>query len=50
MPFLMIKNLPRYECLLAAAKEFPDLDPWACAVYLHLLRAGDEVSRWRSRT
>jgi DNA-binding MarR family transcriptional regulator len=39
----MIKNLPRYECLLAAAKEFPDLDPWACAVYLHLLRAGDEV-------
>ena len=43
MPFLMIKNLPRYECLLAAAKEFPDLDPWACAVYLHLLRAGDEV-------
>ena len=43
MPFLMIKTLPRYECLLAAAKEFPDLDPWACAVYLHLLRAGDEV-------
>ncbi len=43
MPFLMIKNLPRYECLLEAAKEFPDLDPWACAVYLHLLRAGDEV-------
>jgi DNA-binding MarR family transcriptional regulator len=43
MPFLMIKNLPRYECLLAAANEFPDLDPWACAVYLHLLRAGDEV-------
>ena len=43
MPFLMIKNLPRYECLLAAAKEFPDLDPWVCAVYLHLLRAGDEV-------
>ena len=43
MPFLMIKNLPRYECLLAAAKEFSDLDPWACAVYLHLLRAGDEV-------
>ena len=43
MPFLMIKNLPRYECLLEAAKKFPDLDPWACAVYLHLLRAGDEV-------
>jgi len=39
----MAKNLPRYECLLEAAKKFPDLDPWACAVYLHLLRAGDEV-------
>ena len=49
MPFLMIKNLPRYECLLAAAQEFPDLDPWACAVYLHLLRAGDEVFRVAER-
>jgi DNA-binding MarR family transcriptional regulator len=49
MPFLMIKNLPRYECLLAAAKEFPDLDPWACAVYLHLLRAGDEVFKVAER-
>ena len=43
MPFLMVKNLPRYECLLEAAKETPELDPWACAVFLHLLRAGDEV-------
>ncbi len=44
MSLLMTKELPRYECLLEAAKEFPDLDPWACAVFLHLLRAGDEVS------
>jgi len=43
MPFLMLKDLPRYECLLDAAKQFPDLDPWSCAVFLHLLRAGDEV-------
>ncbi|HUJ42991.1 MAG TPA: MarR family transcriptional regulator [Opitutaceae bacterium] len=43
MPFLMLKDLPRYECLLEAAKQFPDLDPWSCAVFLHLLRAGDEV-------
>jgi len=49
MPFLMIKNLPRYECLLEAAKKFPDLDPWACAVYLHLLRAGDEVFKVAER-
>ncbi len=44
MSLLMTKELPRYECLLEAAKEFPDLDPWACAVFLHLLRAGDVVS------
>ena len=49
MPFLMIKNLPRYECLLEAAQKFPDLDPWACAVYLHLLRAGDEVFKVAER-
>ncbi|MDB6169812.1 MAG: MarR family transcriptional regulator [Verrucomicrobia bacterium] len=45
MPLLMLKNLPRYECLLAAAKEFPDLDPSACEAFLHLLRAGDECFR-----
>ena len=44
MSLLMTKDLPRYEFLLEAAKEFPDLDPWACAVFLHLLRAGDAVS------
>src|ERR1700689_1180790 len=43
MPYLLIKNLPRYECLLEAAKRFPDLDPSACEAFLHLLRAGDEV-------
>lgn len=45
MPLLMLKDLPRYECLLEAAKRFPDLDPSACEVYLHLLRTGDEVFR-----
>ena len=43
MPFLMIKNLPRYECLIEAAKQFPDLDPSACEAFLYLLRTGDEV-------
>ncbi len=43
MPLLMLKNLPRYECLLEAVQEFPKLDPSACAAYLGLLRAGDEV-------
>jgi DNA-binding MarR family transcriptional regulator len=43
MPLLMLKDLPRYECLLEASLQFPDLDPSACEAYLHLLRAGDDV-------
>ena len=40
-----LKKLPRYECLIEASKQFPDLDPSACEVFMHLLRAGDEVFR-----
>ncbi|MSU46991.1 MAG: MarR family transcriptional regulator [Lacunisphaera sp.] len=43
MPHLLLKDLPRYDCLLKAAKEFPDLDPSAMEAFLHLLRTGDEV-------
>jgi DNA-binding MarR family transcriptional regulator len=43
MPLLMLKDLPRYECLLEAARLYPDLDPSACEAYLNLLRAGDEA-------
>jgi len=43
MPYLLLKDLPRYECLLEAAKEFPDLDPSAAEAFLHLLRTSDEV-------
>lgn len=45
MPLLMLKDLPRYECLLEASQKFPDLDPTACEAFLHLLRAGDEAFR-----
>lgn len=45
MPLLMLKDLPRYECLLEAAQDFPDLDPSAAEVFLHLLRTGDEAFR-----
>ncbi|HYP15748.1 MAG TPA: MarR family transcriptional regulator [Opitutus sp.] len=45
MPFLLIKNLPRYDCLIEAAKLFPDLDPSACEVFLHLMQAGDDAFR-----
>ena len=41
----MLKDLPRYECLLQAAEEFPELDPSATEAFLHLLRAGDEAFR-----
>ena len=43
MPYLLLKDVPRYECLLEAAREFPDLDPSAAEAFLHLLRTGDEV-------
>lgn len=45
MPLLLLKDLPRYECLLEASREFPDLDPSATEVFLHLLRSGDEAFR-----
>ena len=45
MPLLMLKDLPRYEALLQASREFPDLDPSATEVFLHLLRTGDEAFR-----
>lgn len=43
MPHLMLKDLPRYECLLEASREFPDLDPSSAEAYLHLLHTADEV-------
>lgn len=45
MPLLLTKDLPRYECLREAAREFPDLDPSATEAFLKLLRAGDEAFR-----
>ena len=45
MPFLLLKQVPRYECLLEAARHFPDLDPSACEVFLHLMQTGDEAFR-----
>jgi DNA-binding MarR family transcriptional regulator len=41
MPHLLLKDLPRYECLQESAKEFPELDPSACEAFLHLLHTGD---------
>lgn len=41
----MLKDLPRYECLIEASQKFRDLDPSACEAFMHLLRAGDEAFR-----
>lgn len=43
MPALLLKDLPRFECLLEAARHNPGLDPSAVEAFLHLLRAGDEA-------
>lgn len=48
MPLLMLKDLPRYECLLKAAEMYPSLDPTACEVFLNLLRTGDDLFEAKS--
>lgn len=39
----MLKELPRFECLLEAAEEYPTLSPSATEAFLNLLRTGDMV-------
>jgi len=43
MPLLMLRDAPRYECLLAASERYPSLEPAAAEAFLHLLRTGDMV-------
>lgn len=43
MPMLLLKDLPKYECLLAHSRRYPDLDPSAVEAFLHLLRASTDV-------
>jgi DNA-binding MarR family transcriptional regulator len=45
MKHLFLKELPKYEHLLEASQQYPELDPSAMEVYLYLLRAGDESVR-----
>jgi DNA-binding MarR family transcriptional regulator len=44
MQRLILRNLPRYECLLAASESCKEMDPSALEAYLHLLRAGDAAA------
>jgi DNA-binding MarR family transcriptional regulator len=39
----MLKEMPRYDCLLKAAERYPALEPSAFEAFLHLLRTGDSV-------
>ncbi len=39
----MLKDLPRYECLLECSKRFPDLNPEAASLFMQLLRTADEL-------
>ena len=39
----MLKDLPRYECLLEAAKRYPTFDPASHEAFLNLLRTADMV-------
>ena len=43
MPLLMLNDLPRYDCLLKAAEQFPTLNPARFDAFLNLLRTGDDV-------
>ncbi len=43
MPLLLLKDVPRFECLRNAAERYPTLSPSAASAFLHLLRTGDAV-------
>ena len=45
MPYLLLKEVPRYECLQAAAARVPGADPAICQLFLNILHTGDVVSR-----
>ena len=41
MPHLLLQELPRYECLLAASESYPTLNPSSTDAFLNLLRTSD---------
>jgi len=43
MAILLLKELPKYECLLESAQRFPELDPSATEAFLHLLRTSTDI-------
>lgn len=45
MSFLMLKEVPRYECLREASSRMPDADPGICELFLNILHTGDLAAR-----
>ena len=45
MPFLMLKEVPRYECLKEASAQIPGADPSICELFLNILHTGDLAAR-----
>ena len=45
MPLLMLKEIPRYECLQEAAAQVKDMKASACDAFLHILSTGDAASK-----
>jgi DNA-binding MarR family transcriptional regulator len=45
VPYLLLKEVPRYECLQASAARVPGADPAICQLFLNILHTGDVVSR-----
>lgn len=44
MPMLLLREVPKYECLLERAKCCPELDPLATKAFIHLLRTTAGIS------
>jgi len=45
MSLLMLRELPRYECLKEVAAMVPGMDPVTCAIYFNILWMGDVLAR-----
>jgi DNA-binding MarR family transcriptional regulator len=45
MSFLMLKEVPRYECLKEASAQVPGADPSICELFLNILHTGDLAAR-----
>ena len=41
---LLLKEVPKYECLLESSRRYPELDPSAMEAFLHLMRTSTELS------